>query len=152
SDPLELRSRSLLGVPGLVQAVHAGNVAVANPLGSGWMESPALLAYLPGLCKHLLGEDLKLPAAASWWCGADTGSQHVLACLERMVVKHAFSPTRFEPIFAGELTAADRAALAASIRARPHEYVGQEQVDLSTAPVLVNGQLQPRRLVMRAFL
>ncbi|MBM4069022.1 MAG: hypothetical protein FJ271_08775 [Planctomycetes bacterium] len=151
-DPLELRGSSLVGVPGLVQAVHAGNVAIANPLGSGWMESPALVPYLAGLCKHLLGEDLKIRSVASWWCGEADGRDHVLSNLERMVIKHAFSPARFEPIFAGELSAADRTALAASICARPNEYVGQEQLNLSTAPVLVDEQLQPRHLVMRVFL
>ncbi len=68
-DPLELRRDSFLGVPGLVQAVRAGNVAVANALGSGLVESPALLAYLPGLCRYLLGEELKMPSVATWWCG-----------------------------------------------------------------------------------
>src|SRR6266851_2236951 len=68
-DPLELRRDSFLGVPGLVQAVRAGNVAVANPLGSGLVETPALMAFLPKLCRQLLGEPLKMPSVPSWWCG-----------------------------------------------------------------------------------
>ena len=68
-DPLELREDSFLGVAGLVEAARAGNVTIANALGSGIMESPAFLAFLPGLCQRLLGEELKLPSVATWWCG-----------------------------------------------------------------------------------
>ena len=59
----------MLGVPGLLGALRAGNVAAANALGSGLLQSPAFLAFLPGLCRHLLGEELKLPSVATWWCG-----------------------------------------------------------------------------------
>ena len=68
-DPIELRSDSYLGVAGLVEAVRAGNVAVANALGSGLIETSAFMPFFPGLCRRMLGEDLKLPAAATWWCG-----------------------------------------------------------------------------------
>ncbi len=70
-DPLELRGDSMLGVPGLVQAVRAGNVAVTNALGSGLIESAAPAAFLPGLCRHILGEELKIPTVATWWCGQE---------------------------------------------------------------------------------
>ena len=70
-DPLELRGDSMLGVPGLVQAVRSGTVSVANALGSGLAESPAYAAFLPGLCKELLGEELKMPTVATWWCGQE---------------------------------------------------------------------------------
>ncbi len=150
-DPLELRGDSFLGVPGLVQAVQAGNVAVANPLGSGWMESPALLPYLPELCRHLLGEELKIPSAATWWCGEARCREHVLANLQQMVIKSAFASSRFDPFFPDRLAIAQREELAMTIRSRPQDYVGQEQVNLSTAPVLVEHRLQPRHLVMRAY-
>ncbi len=68
-DPLELRGDSLLGVPGLVDAIVAGNVQVANALGSGVIETAAVMPFLPGLSRHLLGEPLKLPSVATWWCG-----------------------------------------------------------------------------------
>ncbi len=70
-DPLELRSESLLGVPGLVDAVVAGNVKVANALGSGLIETAAVMPFLPGLSRQLLGEELKLPSVATWWCGQE---------------------------------------------------------------------------------
>src|SRR6185503_19924315 len=68
-DPLELRGDSFLGVSGLVEATRAGNGTLANALGTGLMESPALLAFLPSLCRHLLDEDLRMPSVATWWCG-----------------------------------------------------------------------------------
>ena len=70
-DPLELRNDSILGVPGLIEAIRAGNVDVANALGSGLVQSPTFLAFLPGLCRHILGEELKLPSVATWWCGQE---------------------------------------------------------------------------------
>ena len=102
-DPLELRGNSFLGVPGLLQVLRAGNVAMANALGSGLVETPALLAYLPAISRELLGEDLKLPWAESWWCGEPVGLGHVLAKLPRMVIKPAFANRRFEPVFADRL-------------------------------------------------
>ena len=89
-DPLELRGDSLLGVPGLVQAARAGTVYIANALGSGLVEMPALMAFLPGLCRHLLGEPLRLPSVATWWCGQDAPRRHVLENLERLVIKPTF--------------------------------------------------------------
>ena len=68
-DPLELRNDSILGVPGLVEALRAGNVVVANALGSGLVQSPAFMPFLPGLCRHILGAPLQLPSVATWWCG-----------------------------------------------------------------------------------
>jgi uncharacterized circularly permuted ATP-grasp superfamily protein/uncharacterized alpha-E superfamily protein len=150
-DPLELRGDSFLGVPGLVQAVRAGNVAVANALGSGLVETPALLAYLPAVCRHLLAEDLKLPSAAAWWCGEPLARDHVLANLPKMVIKPTFSSAKFNPIFGAKLCHAERENLAEKIKARPRLYVGQEQVNLSTAGVFVGNHLEPRHVVIRAF-
>src|SRR5207253_8621903 len=76
-DPLELRADSFLGVPGLVEAARAGNVTIANALGSGVVETPALAAFLPGLARRLLGEELKLPSVATWWCGQEKEHAYV---------------------------------------------------------------------------
>ncbi len=69
-DPLELKSDSLLGVPGLVQAIRKGNVAIANPLGSSIVENAGLVPFLPALAKHFFGNELIMPSIATWWCGA----------------------------------------------------------------------------------
>jgi uncharacterized alpha-E superfamily protein len=150
-DPLSLRSDSSLGVAGLVHAVRAGNVAVANALGSGLAESPALLAFLPGLCRALLGEELALPSVATWWCGQEDALGYVEEHLDELVVKPAFPGLRLEPVFGARLAKAERAALISSLRARPHGFVAQEQVALSTAPVWDAGKVRPRHLVLRAY-
>lgn len=151
-DSLELRRDSFLGVPGLVQSLRAGNVAMANALGSGLVETPALLAYLPALCRHVLGEELKIPSVPTWWCGDPEALDHVLVNLHRMVIKPTFGDRRLGPIFGEELTTEQRHELAEKIRARPSEYVGQEQIELSTAPALSGNTLCPRHLVIRNFL
>ena len=151
-DPLELRRDSFLGVPGLVQAVRAGNVALANPIGSGLVESPAMLGYLPAICRELLGEELKMPSVPTWWCGEPDGLDHVLANLPRMVIKPTVASRRSDPIFGEGLSEAEHKTLAETIRARPGDYVGQEQITLSTAPVLGSDGLSPRHLVLRSFL
>ncbi len=151
-DPLELRGDSFLGVPGLVQAVRAGNVAVANPLGSGLVETPALLAFLPALCRRLLGEELRMPSVPTWWCGDPKARDHVLANLRRLVVKPTYPAPGREPVFGERLSREQLQDLADRIRARPREYVGQERLALSTTPVLAGGRLQPRPFLLRAFL
>ncbi len=151
-DPLELRGDSFLGVPGLVQVVRAGNVAVANPLGSGLVESPALLAFLPALCRRLLGEELRTPSVPTWWCGDPKGRDHVLAHLRRLVVKPTFPAPGREPVFGERLSREQLQDLADRIRARPRDYVGQERLALSTTPVLTGGRLLPRCFLLRAFL
>ncbi len=152
-DPLELRGDSFLGVPGLVQAVRAGNVAVANALGCGLVETPALLGFLPSLCRRLLGEDLMLASTPTWWCGESGALQHVLANLDRMVIKPAFTAgARFTRIFGDKLSRDQRQELIEKIKAQPRRYVGQEQVNLSTAPTLISNRLEPRHYVVRAYL
>ncbi|RTR21536.1 hypothetical protein EJ903_09030 [Azospirillum griseum] len=152
ADPLELRSDSSLGVAGLIEAVRAGNVVMANAMGSGLMESMAMKSSLPTLCRHLLGEELRLPSVASWWCGNDAERAYVIDHLPGLVIKPAFPALGFEPIFGASLSSAERTTLVEKIKRRPWYYVAQEQMALSTAPVWQDGKLQPRPLVLRVFL
>lgn len=134
-DPLELRNDSMLGVPGLVEALRAGNVAVANPPGSSLLQSPAFMAFLPGLCRHLLGEELKLPSVATWWCGQKNAAAYVREHLEKLFVKPAFRP-RTGGMKAGEpMKPEELEALQRRLAFQPHLFVGQERVKLATAPV-----------------
>ena len=150
-DPLELRSDSLLGVPGLVDAVVAGNVKVANALGSGVIETAAIMPFLPGLSRHMTGESLKLPSVATWWCGQSYALDWVLNHLDSIVLKPAFPSRGMEPVFAAELEQAEKGKLTAQLKASPHEYVAQEQIALSNAPVWGNGHLYSRSVVLRAY-
>jgi uncharacterized circularly permuted ATP-grasp superfamily protein/uncharacterized alpha-E superfamily protein len=150
-DPLELREDSMLGVPGLMQAVRAGNVAVANALGSGVLETAAPAAFLNGLCRHILGEELKMPTVATWWCGQEKPLAEVVENLDHLVLKPTFPTPRYQPIFGARLSASQGQELIAKIRATPGDYVAQEQVALSTVPVWEEGRAQPRHLVLRVY-
>jgi len=150
-DPLELKADTQFGVPGLVEAWRSGNVALANGLGAGVVETPALYPFLPGLCRHLLGEELKLPCAPTWWCGQQRELKMVLESPERWVLKPAFAVGARDPLFLAGLDAKKRAEVIDRVRAEPHAWVAQELLTLSTTPTLAGGSLQPRSLVWRAF-
>ncbi|MFZ4767934.1 MAG: circularly permuted type 2 ATP-grasp protein, partial [Roseimicrobium sp.] len=150
-DPLELRSDTWLGVPGLMEAWRAGSVAIANGLGSGVVETPGLLPFLPGLCRHVLGEELQLGNAETWWCGQARELAQVEENLDRYVVKRAFVGGAGEPVFGSQLTAAQREALMARVKAAPHDYAAQRRLQLSTAPVFENGRMEQRPLVLRCY-
>jgi uncharacterized circularly permuted ATP-grasp superfamily protein/uncharacterized alpha-E superfamily protein len=152
-DPLELRSDSALGIPGLVDAVRRGNVLVANALGSNLLESSTLLGYLPRLCEKLIGESLKMPSVATWWCGEPAALEDVAAKLDRLVIKSAFPQIRVDPMFGEDLDERGRKRVLAMLRARPGDYVAQEIVQLAQAPVLDRAQprLQARAIGLRVF-
>src|ERR1700676_5539216 len=152
-DPIELRSDSYLGVAGLVEAVRAGNVTVANALGSGLIETSAFMPFLPGLSNHLLGEKLVLPSVATWWCGQEPARRYVQNNLPFLVIKPAFPSLGMEPVFGGMLGADERSRLIAHIRESPHEFAGQELLNLSTVPVWSEERgLTPRRVVLRVYM
>lgn len=150
-DPLELRGDSLLGVPGLVQAARAGTVFIANSLGSGLVETPALMAFLPGLSRHLLGEELQLPSVATWWCGQSSPRRHVLSSLEHVVIKPTFPRYGRAAEFPAKMSEEQRRELVERIEAQPAQYVAQEQVELSTTPVHTHRGLEPRHVVLRVM-
>ncbi len=144
-DPLELRNDSILGVPGLVEAVRAGNVVITNALGSGLVQSPAFMSFLPGLCNHLLGEKLKLPSVATWWCGQKAAREHVLKNLEKLVVKPAFRTHL-------KIADAEHDELKRRIEFDPDLFVAQERVELSTAPSWEKNSLAAQPVSLRVFL
>jgi len=146
-DPLELRGDSALGVPGLLQAVRAGRVLVANALGSGLVESGALLGFLPAISEHLLGESLKMPSIATWWCGEGPALEYACEHLDELVIKSAFPGRRIDPVFGADLKAAEREQVKARLKADPQSYVAQELVELSQAPTW--SRIHERRLLAR---
>ena len=134
-DPLELRTDSALGVAGLTEAARRGNVLIANSLGSSLLESGALLGFLPALCKRLLGEPLKMPSVATWWCGEPAALEVVVNKLDQLIIKPSFPQLRQFPVFGQDLTGNARTAFINKMRANPKNYVAQELVRLSQAPV-----------------
>ncbi|MGD0810795.1 MAG: circularly permuted type 2 ATP-grasp protein [Acidimicrobiales bacterium] len=150
-DPLELRADSRLGVPGLLEVARLGGVSIVNTLGSGVLENPGLLPYLPRLAQHLLGEQLVLPSVATWWCGDEDGRRHVLANLERLVVKPITRRSGPTAVFPWELTNERRDDLRRRIEAHPAGWVGQEHLQLASTPTLTATGLEARPSVLRAF-
>ncbi|MBR0565751.1 circularly permuted type 2 ATP-grasp protein [Azoarcus sp. L1K30] len=149
-DPLELRSDSALGIPGLLGAIRAGRVLMANAVGSGVLESGALFGFLPAICERLLGEKMAMPSVASWWCGEPPALEYVLDHLDELVIKPAFPSMRMEAVFGHELKGDSRRRMIERILAQPHAYVAQEWVRLSQAPVW-NRRLLPRSVGIRVF-
>jgi len=150
-DPLELRPDSLLGVPGLVEVARRGRVAIANPLGAGILESPGMMAFLPRLAKHLLGQELRLPSVATWWCGQPVERDYVLANLHNLVLRPINRAAGGGPVFGDRLDKAGLTAWSERIRAQPYRYVGQERLIASSAPCLRDGRMEPRHSILRTF-
>ncbi|WP_419722900.1 circularly permuted type 2 ATP-grasp protein [Sphingobium aquiterrae] len=155
-DPLTFDSRSRIGVPDLFAAIAKGGLVVANWPGAGIAESPAFGAFLPSLADDLLGSGLILPNIATWWCGQPAERDMVLAGLDNMAIGSAYA----EPVpgledgrghIGARLDDAHRAALLDGMARRPMDYVGQELVQLSTTPAIVNGELVPRPFTLRVF-
>ncbi len=151
-DPLELNPHSVLGVPGLVHAAHGDRVALANQLGAAALESACLLAFAKPLCRAVLGEDLRLPSVATWWCGPPSAKEYVLENLHALVIKPSFRERgAFATRYGALLTGRERDALTADIEAHPGEYCGQERLLLGTTPAWSAGRLGPVPFVMRLF-
>jgi uncharacterized circularly permuted ATP-grasp superfamily protein/uncharacterized alpha-E superfamily protein len=151
-DPLELRPESHLGVPGLVEACRRGTVSVVNTLGSGVLENPALLAFLPRLAKALLGEDLRLSSVPTWWCGDRTSRQHVLDHLDQLVIKPVARSVGPGAVVGWAVPPAQLDDIRRRIEARPHAWVGQTALAMASAPTLSRRGLDARRTVLRTFL
>ncbi|MGY1947389.1 circularly permuted type 2 ATP-grasp protein [Nocardia asiatica] len=133
SDPLDLRPDSRLGVVGLVEVLRRGAVTVVNTLGSGLLENPALAGFLPGLSRALLGEDLLLESAPSYWGGHDSERDHLIAHLDELVLRSAVDGAT---LFGPELSQAQRDELKARIGAHGWQWVGQQPAQFSVAPAV----------------
>ena len=152
-DPAALRTDSTLGVAGLLSAARAGNIVIANALGSGVLESPALAGFLPAICDRLLGEPLRLPSVATWWCGEAPALEYAISHLPELVIKPAFPSMKLEPTFGHTLDRAGQEVLAERMRATPHAFVTQEWVRLSQAPTwsTEKQQFEPRVIGLRLY-
>lgn len=156
-DPLELREESRLGTPGMVEAVRAGSLTLVNALGTGILETQALLAFLPQLSRAVLGEDLAIPNIATWWCGQEREFNYVRDHAERMLIGPAMSNRLAIELKGGwalakELHGDSKEHFDSWFSRQAANLVGQEMAQLSTAPVWEGDRLVPRPLNLRAFL
>lgn len=153
-DPLELSSQAKGGIPGLTEAVRQGNVTVANPLGAGFLDNDGLQAFLPDLCRSLLGEDLLLPGPASWWCGSPESLDHVLKNLDRLDVVEIDGGRRLPPMGRGgssSMSAKEREALRRRILAAPYRFAASELPALATSPSFERDTLVSNEFAFRVF-
>ncbi|MGJ7579556.1 circularly permuted type 2 ATP-grasp protein [Variovorax sp. RHLX14] len=157
-DPLELRPDSTLGVPGLLQAIRAGNLLVANMPGSAFLESPALLGFLPALARRLIGEKLRLPALPTWWCGERAALESALPQLRDCAIKSTYPGSEqgaFEAVLGSRMNRRELDEWAGRILRRGEEHTVQSYLPLSQMPTWSQarglGQIEPRAMMLRVF-
>ncbi|MFC3579206.1 circularly permuted type 2 ATP-grasp protein [Sphingomonas hylomeconis] len=155
-DPLAFDSHSRIGVPGLIDAMAAGEVVIANAPGAGVLESAAFGAFLPALAMRLTGRDLILPNIATWWCGQDGALAAVREDFDALLIGPAFGVAPLGlpggvALHGSDITGAARALLLDDMTRRPEDYVGQEVVRLSTMPVVADDRLVARPFTLRVF-
>ncbi|WP_194838422.1 circularly permuted type 2 ATP-grasp protein [Nocardia sp. XZ_19_369] len=149
ADPLDLRPDSRLGVVGLVEVLRRGAVTVVNTLGSGLLENPALTGFLPRLSRALLGEDLQLESAPTYWGGDDKERAQLIKNLHRLIIRSAVDGAT---LFGPELSIRQRADLRDRIEETGWQWVGQEPAQFSVAPAVEGyGGLTPAPVGMRLF-
>ena len=158
-DPLELRSDSTLGVPGLLQVIRAGNVLVANSPGSAFLESPALLGFMPALSKHLLGEELLLPALPTWWCGERSAMEAVLPRLRACAIKPTYPGSavhgNFDAVLGRKLSERELDEWAGRIALHADDHTVQDYMPLSQMPTwhkdAASEEIAQRSVMLRVF-
>ena len=161
-DPLELRSDSTLGVPGLLQSIRSGNVILANAPGSAFLESPALLGFLPAISERLLGEKIQLPAMDTWWCGERAALESAIPNLSRSAIKPTYpngiGRQSYESVLGGELTQTQLDEWVGKITRQPDEHTVQTYIPLAQMPTWINAfnlndasLIEPRSYMLRVF-
>jgi uncharacterized circularly permuted ATP-grasp superfamily protein len=151
-DPLTFRPDSLLGVPGLFEVYKAGRVALANAPGTGVADDKVIYAYVPKMIRYYLGEDSILPNVPTYVCWDDTERKHVLANLDKLVVKAANESGGYGMLIGPHAAAAERAAFAERIEAVPRNYIAQPTLALSRAPVIVEDHFEGRHVDLRPYI
>ena len=152
-DCLELREDSALGIAGLVQVARARNVAILNLPGSALVEAPAFAPFLPALCRTLLGDELRLPAVTTWWCGQAQALGEVRAALDDFAVHPVFDPDPV-PLDPALLSRAERAGFEAQLARYPERFVAREKMVPSAVPCLGGDgdrRFVPRPVVLRVM-
>ena len=153
-DPLELRADSSLGVPGLLQAIRAGSVVMANALGTSFLESPAVQGFLPAISEYLLNEPLKMPSLNTWWCGEIAAWQDIAPDLHTQVIKPTYATnaaTNFQPAIASLLDPEELDAWRKRIGSQPDIYTTQSYLPFSQAPTWQGDEISPRTAMLRVY-
>jgi uncharacterized circularly permuted ATP-grasp superfamily protein len=151
-DPECFEPQSVLGVPGLMRAWRAGNVAIANAPGAGVADDKVIYAYVPDMIRYYLDQDAILPNVPTQLLREKKDVDHVLANLESLVVKPANESGGYGMLIGPRSSEEQRSEMAGLVRANPRNYIAQPVLSLSTAPTLVGDQIEPRHLDLRPFI
>jgi uncharacterized circularly permuted ATP-grasp superfamily protein len=151
-DPLNFREDSSLGVAGLFNAYRAGNVALANALGTGVADDKAIYAYVPRLIRYYLSEEPLIENVETFLCREPAQLSHVLANLEKLVVKAVGESGGYGMLVGPHASVAEREAFAAKVKADPENYIAQPTIQLSTAPTFIDGSVEARHVDLRPFI
>jgi len=150
-DPLAFHPDSMLGVPGLMNAYRAGNVAIANAPGTGVADDKAVYAYVPDMIRYYLGEEPILGNVPTYLLSRKEDLAYTLANLDKLVVKETSLSGGYGMLIGPQASAREIAAFAEEIRKSPERYIAQETMKLSRAPIMNNGTMCPRHIDLRAF-
>jgi uncharacterized circularly permuted ATP-grasp superfamily protein len=151
-DPLAFRADSSLGVPGIFNAYRAGNVVIANALGTGIADDKAVYAYVPRLIRYYLTEDPILENVETFLCREESALSHVLANLDKLVVKAVGESGGYGMLVGPHASRSEREAFAQKLKADPSNYIAQPTISLSTAPTFVGGEVDSRHVDLRPFI
>jgi uncharacterized circularly permuted ATP-grasp superfamily protein len=151
SDPLIFRTDSSLGCAGLFNAYRAGNVTVANAFGTGLADDKAVYAYVPDIIRYYLDEDAILPNVKTFILSEEKARKHVLANLDKLVVKAVGESGGYGMLIGPQSTARQREEFARQIEANPRNYIAQPTLDFSRAPCLIGNRLEPRHVDLRPY-
>jgi uncharacterized circularly permuted ATP-grasp superfamily protein len=151
-DPVVFRTNSLLGVPGLFNAYRTGNVALANALGTGVADDKAIYAYVPALIRYYLAEEPVLDNVETFVLTEEKHLRHVLANLDKLVVKAVGESGGYGMLIGPHSTAAQREEFSRQVRANPRNYIAQPTLELSRAPCFIDGQFEARHVDLRPFI
>jgi uncharacterized circularly permuted ATP-grasp superfamily protein len=150
-DPLTFRADSTLGVPGLVNAYRAGHVALANSIGTGIADDKGVYPFVPDMIRYYLKQDAVLPNVETYRPLIPSHLSHVLANLDKLVVKTVNESGGYGMLIGPAATEAQRAEFRDLVRARPRDYIAQPTVALSQHPTFVDGRLEGRHVDLRPF-
>ncbi len=151
-DPLCFRRDSILGVPGLFNAYRAGNVTLANAIGTGVADDKAVYAYVPEIIRFYLSEEPILQNVPTFQMSDDKQRDHVLANLEKMVVKAVGESGGYGMLIGPHSSQQQRDDFRARILAEPRNYIAQPTLALSCAPCLIDGEVESRHIDLRPYI
>ncbi|MCC6794474.1 MAG: circularly permuted type 2 ATP-grasp protein [Candidatus Hydrogenedentes bacterium] len=151
-DPLAFRSDSMLGVPGIMEVFRNGRVALANAPGTGVADDKVLYAYVPQIIKYYLNEDPIIPNVPTFVCWDDKERQHVLANLDKLVVKAANESGGYGMLVGPHATEVERTKFAELIQANPRNYIAQPTLSLSRVPTIVDDHFEGRHVDLRPYI